>query len=403
MRNTLLSGKKILVGVTGSIAIYKTLELIRQLVKASGDVKVVMSEDAKRFISPLTFETISQNKVLHVDTESWSEELSHIHIGKWADMFIIAPASVNTINKLSCGIADNLLTQTAIAFTKPILLAPSANTHMMLNPITQESLKRLQNFGYVIVAPESKLLACNDEGVGALASVEEIFYAAARVLLKEPFWEGRDVIITGGGTREKIDDVRCLSNFSSGKQALALATVAYLKGANVTLITGGEAPEFKAISTLHVTSSNELRTTLEAHMRLCQNAEKTPYLFMTAAISDYVPEHVHHGKLKKETLGESYCLALKRNVDILSELDKTGWIVVGFKAETDEENALQNAQTMLEKKGLSGVCLNIVKEQNRFGSNQNEVYFIGLDAIVHLPLRSKFEIAEQIITLSQTL
>ncbi|MDY0265252.1 MAG: flavoprotein, partial [Sulfurospirillum cavolei] len=169
MRNTLLSGKKILVGVTGSIAIYKTLELIRLLVKASGDVKVVMSEDAKRFISPLTFETISQNKVLHVDTESWSEELSHIHIGKWADMFIIAPASVNTINKLSCGIADNLLTQTAIAFTKPILLAPSANTHMMLNPITQESLKRLQNFGYVIVAPESKLLACNDKGVGALA------------------------------------------------------------------------------------------------------------------------------------------------------------------------------------------------------------------------------------------
>jgi len=403
MRNTLLSGKKILVGVTGSIAIYKALEVIRLLVKAGGDVKVVMSEDAKRFITPLTFETISQNKVLHVETESWSEELSHIHIGKWADLFMIVPASVNTINKLSCGIADNLLTQTAIAFTKPILLAPSANTHMMLNPITQESLTRLQSFGYFLVSPESKLLACNDEGIGALASVEEIFYAAARILLKEPFWENRNVIVTGGGTREKIDDVRCLGNFSSGKQALALATVAYLKGANVTLITSGEAPEFKAIDTLRVTDSQELRTSLEAQMRLGKNADKMPYLFMTAAISDYVPEHVYQGKLKKETLGESYHLALKRNVDILSALDKKGWNVIGFKAETDEESALQNAQTMLEKKGLNGVCLNILKEHNRFGSNQNEVYFIGLDAMVHLPLRSKFEIAEQIMGLAQSL
>ncbi|MBV5278011.1 MAG: bifunctional phosphopantothenoylcysteine decarboxylase/phosphopantothenate--cysteine ligase CoaBC, partial [Campylobacteraceae bacterium] len=208
MTNTLLAGKKVLLGVTGSIAIYKSLELIRLFIKAGAKVKVIMSEEAKRFITPLTFEAISQNTVLHVETESWSNELNHIHIGKWADIFVIAPVSVNTINKLSHGIADNLLTQTAIAFNKQILIAPSANTNMMMNPITIESLAKLKTLGYAIVSPQTKLLACNDEGMGALADVEKIFYTSASLLLEESFWKGREVIITGGGTIEKIDDVR---------------------------------------------------------------------------------------------------------------------------------------------------------------------------------------------------
>jgi phosphopantothenoylcysteine decarboxylase/phosphopantothenate--cysteine ligase len=403
MRNTLLTGKKILLGVTGSIAIYKALELIRFFIKAGAEVKVVMSEDAKRFIAPLTFEAISQNKVLHVETESWSEELSHIHTGKWADLFVIAPASVNTINKLSHGIADNLLTQSAIAFTKPILIAPSANTNMMLHPITQASLEKLRSLGYRIVEPQNKLLACNDEGIGALADPETIFYESAQMLLKEPFWEKRAVIVTGGGTIEKIDDVRCLSNFSSGKQASALALAFYLKGADVTLISSGETPNILAINTLHVKSTQDLCMALERQMQIHRSHEKTPYLLMAAAISDYVPTQTHSGKLKKETLGEHVCLELKRNVDILAELSKTGFKVIGFKAETDEKNALAHAQAMLVKKELDAVCLNIIQAQNQFGGNQNEIYFITASNVVHCEMKSKFEIAEQIVQYAQSL
>ncbi len=400
MYKELLNGKKILLGVTGSIAIYKSLELIRLFVKAGAEVKVVMSEEAKRFITPLTFETISQNKVLHAETESWAEGLSHIHTGKWADLFVIAPCSVNTINKLSHGIADTLLTQTAIAFTKTIVLAPSANTHMMLNPITQESLKKLTTLGFELIEPQSKLLACNDEGVGALADVEDIFYACARVLLKESFWEGRDVLITGGGTYEKIDDVRCLTNFSSGKQATALALAYYLKGANVTLITSAQTSLPKSVDSLHVKSSHELQTAILAKMNQLKQTQKTPYVLMAAAVSDFIPDAYQNGKLKKESLGENPTLALKRNVDILESLPKEGFIVIGFKAEMDKEHALEYAINMLEKKSLSAVCLNIIGEQNTFGSNQNEVSFITHANAQKLPLASKFEIAQHIVELS---
>lgn len=403
MHKELLKDKKILLGVTGSIAIYKSLELIRLFIKSGAEVKVIMSEEAKRFITPLTFETISQNKVLHADTESWSEGLSHIHTGKWADLFLIAPCSVNTINKLSHGIADNLMTQTAIAFNKTIALAPSANTNMMLNTITQESLKKLSSFGYEIIEPESKLLACNDEGIGALADVEDIFYTCARILLKESFWENRDVIITGGGTYEKIDDVRCLTNFSSGKQAAALALAYYLKGANVTLITSAETLLCKGIDTLHVKSSHALQTTLLAKMDLLQKAQKTPYILMAAAVSDFVPDTYHSGKLKKESLGDGPTLKLKRNVDILETLPKSGFKIIGFKAEFDQKNALEYAMKMMENKNLNAVCLNILGEKNAFGSNQNEVSFISPKQIEKLNLASKFEIAQNIVELSASL
>ena len=403
MRNNLLAGKKILLGVTGSIAIYKALELIRLFIKAGAEVKVLMSEDAKRFIAPLTFETISQNKVLHNETESWSEGLSHIHTGKWADIFVIAPASVNTINKLAHGIADNLMTQTAIAFNKTILLAPSANTHMMLNSITQESLAKLTSLGYKIIAPQSKLLACNDEGVGALADIEQIFYTTSRLLLKESFWVDREVIITGGGTMEKIDDVRCLTNFSSGKQASALSLAFYLRGANVTLISSGETPNVHAINTLHTKSTHELKAALLSQMQYVTKNDKTPYLFMAAAVSDYIPIKTHEGKLKKEELGETYSLELQRNVDILASLPKKGFKVIGFKAEVDEKKALENAGKMLINKQLDAVCLNVLKEQNSFGSNKNEVHFLTTASVQKFALADKFEIAEQIVEQSSHL
>ena len=402
MTRNLLDGKKILLGVTGSIAIYKSLELIRLFIKAGAKVKVIMSEEAKRFITSLTFEAISQNEVLHVKTESWSNELNHIHSGKWADIFVIAPISVNTINKLSHGIADNLLTQTVIAFNKPIVIAPSANTNMMLNPITKESLAKLQTLGYTIVAPQTKLLACNDEGMGALADVEKIFYKSASLLLEDAFWKGREVIITGGGTVEKIDDVRCLSNFSSGKQAAALALAFYLKGAKVSLITSSDITLDWDIQPLHVKSSLEMKEALVQTMQKVDTL-KIPYLFMAAAVSDFVPKAPKKGKMKKEELGNSLCLELVANEDILANLDKKGFKVIGFKAEMDTKVALQNAQKMLTKKGLNAVCLNIIDEQNNFGSSNNAISFISQNEVFALPLASKFEIAQKIVELSKHL
>ena len=403
MTNNLLEGKKILIGVTGSIAIYKSLELIRLFIKAGAKVRVIMSEDAKRFITPLTFEAISQNSVLHGETESWSNELSHIHIGKWADIFVIAPISVNTINKIAHGIADNLLTQSVIAFNKQIVIAPSANTNMMINPITQESLATLQSLGFEIVEPQTKLLACNDEGMGALADVEKIFYKTASLLLEDPFWSGRDVIISGGGTMEKIDDVRCLSNFSSGKQASALALAFFLKGAQVTLITSSDATALdESMTLLHVQSSKEMHKALFEQMQKA-NKDKPPFLFMAAAVSDYVLEEPKSGKMKKEDLGDSLTLHLKLNQDILENLDKEGFKVIGFKAEMDEKTALENAQKMLVKKGLNAVCLNVLGEKNNFGSPSNEISFITKESAIHLPLSSKFEIAQKIVELSKHL
>lgn len=404
MDKTLLEGKKILLGVTGSIAIYKALELIRLYIKAGAEVKVIMSEEAKRFITPLTFEAISQHKVLHVDTESWSETLNnHISAGKWADIFVIAPLSVNTLNKLSHGIADNLLSQTAIACSKPMVIAPSANTNMMLHPITVKSLDTLQRLGYHIVAPQRKLLACNDEGIGALADIEAIFFENAKILLQEEFWIGRDVLISGGGTIEKIDDVRYISNFSSGKQASALALAYYLKGARVTLITSGEIPSHIAIHSLHVNSSLELKSALLVKMEAMQALEKTPILIMCAAVSDYVPLQTHKGKLKKESLGECYSIELKKNIDILSQLPKKGFKVIGFKAELDETVAHENAKAMLLTKELDAVCLNIITPSNAFGSLQNEIYFYDTKGVQKIPLCSKFLVAQTIVELSATL
>ncbi len=392
MNETLLLNKNILVGVTGSIAIYKTLELIRLYIKAGANVKVIMTQSAKKFITPLTFETISQSVVLEEESECWDKQsiYNHIAIGKWADIFVLAPASVNTINKLSHGTADNLLTQTAIAYPRVKLLCPAANTNMLGNPITQASLKMLKLCNYKIVEPVSKELACRDIGNGAMSEVEDIFYATAQELLKEPYWENRKVVLSGGGTVEKIDDVRYLSNFSSGKMASSLALALYLKGADVCLISSrGHENLPKAIHVIEVQSSYEMFEYLQDALRVAKKGkltqvtlmndsnptlvQKTPYLFMVAAVSDYVPSFAQEGKLKKELLGASWNLELKQNMDILHSLDKQGIISIGFKAEMDALSASSNAQNMIHKKELDGVCLNILNEENPFGSNSNTI------------------------------
>lgn len=383
MNQTLLKDKNILIGVTGSIALYKTLELIRLYIKSGANVKVIMTQSAKKFIAPLTFETISQSAVLDEQSECWDKQsvYNHIAIGKWADIFVLAPASANTINKLSHGIADNLLTQTALAYPKVKILCPAANTNMLLNPITQASLKMLKLCNYKIIEPVSKELACRDIGSGAMSEVEDIFYATAQELLKEPYWEDRKVVLSGGGTLEKIDDVRYISNFSSGKMASSLALALYLKGAEVCVVSSrGHENLPKAIQVIEVKSSMEMYESLQDSIKVAKKSkttetlvQKTPYLFMVAAVSDYIPSLVQEGKLKKELLGSSWNLELKQNMDILHSLDKQGVISIGFKAEMDVASASSNAVNMIAKKELDGVCLNILTQENSFGSNTNTI------------------------------
>lgn len=393
----LLKDKNILVGVTGSIAIYKSLELIRLYVKAGANVKVIMTQAAKKFITPLTFETISQNKILDDTNENWEKNSidNHIAIGKWADIFVLAPCSANTINKLSHGVADNILTQTALAYPKVKLLSPAANTNMMLNPFTTASLKMLKLCNYKLIDTQTKELACRDIGDGAMAEPVDIFHKTVSELLKDNYWKDRKVVLSGGGTVEKIDDVRYISNFSSGKMAASLATALYYKGADVCLVTTKDIETPKDIHIIKIESSQEMFQYCQDAIRVSKKGkmssatlmdnsqmeliQKKPYFFSVAAVSDYIPKFPQEGKLKKDDIGDEWNLALKKNIDILSSLDKSDIYAIGFKAEMDNTKAQQNATSMLENKQLDAVCLNILDQNNSFGSDNNKIEYITKD------------------------
>jgi len=270
----LLKDKKILLGVTGSIAVYKSLELTRLFVKAGAEVKIVMSEAAKKFVTPLTFETLTSNKVLDDTNESWVDEHNHIKASEWADLMVIAPATANTIGKLANAIADNMLLQCALAYPKVKILAPSANTNMLQNPMTQANLKMLGIANYEIVDTQTKELACKTTGDGAMAEPINIFWQSARELLKDEFWADRRVIVTGGGTIEKIDDVRYISNYSSGKMASSLATALYCKGADVNLIATRFDTDLPSnVYTLDVQDSAEMMDYLVDSVRVAKKGK----------------------------------------------------------------------------------------------------------------------------------
>ena len=376
----ILKDKKILIGVTGSIAIYKTLDLIRLYIKSGAVVRVLMSESAKKFINPITFEAISQNKVLDENSENWDKnsDYNHIDIAKWADILVIAPASANTINKISCGIADNLLLQTVLACKKKIIIAPAANTNMIENPITIQSINNLKNLGFEVLQTQTKELICKDVGNGAMLEPIDIFQITCKELLKTSYWENRRVVLSGGGTVEKIDDVRYISNFSSGKMASNLATALYYLGADVSLvITRGYENIPKDIDLQIVDSSQTMFLALQDKLAL--KSLKKSFLFMVAAISDYIPKESFKGKLKKEQLGETWSLELAKNIDILATLNKSEIFAIGFKAEMDKKEAKTNAQNMLKNKNLDAVCLNILDENNSFGSQNNNIELILKD------------------------
>jgi len=372
----------VLIGVTGSIAIYKTLELIRLFVKNKDNVKVVMTSSAKKFITPLTFETLTRNKILTDENEDWSSDVNHIDYAKWADIFIIAPATANTLNKAYRGIADNLLLQVYLAFKGPTLFAPAANTNMYLHPTTQEAIKNLN-----CIEANSGLLACGDEGIGKMAKPEEIFIRALKEINKDKFWENKKVVVTAGGSIERIDDVRFISNFSSGKMGEALAKAFYIKGAKVSLISSKDHNLTKEIKQIKVESAKDyLKSILD---------EKPDYLVMAAAIVDYVPEY-KKGKLKKEHIGNEFILKLTKNIDVLESLKNEKFKKIGFKAEFDEKNALKYAKNSLIKKNLDAVCLNLLSKNN-FGSDKNEIIFITKDKEIKLNEAKKEEIAFKIV------
>ena len=408
-----LNGKSVLLGVTGSISAYKACDLARLFVKAGASVHIVMTPSAERFVSSLTFEALTRNPVLTEKSESWSSDLNHIELGKKCDAFIVAPASANTINKLSKGIADNILTQTALAYTGPMLVAPAANTQMLKNHYTVGSLKMLGVNDYTIIEPQEKLLACGDIGSGALAEPSEIFFETAKVLLEETFWKDRRIVVTGGGTREKIDEVRYISNFSSGKMAKSLCLALYLKGADVCyLTTMGNEGLPKSLYTIDVENAEEMLEYTQDAIRVSKKGkmskpsmnasdrhliQKEPFLFMVAAVSDFSPKFPQDGKLKKSMIGETWSIELEQTLDILSNLDKTDIKTVAFKAEMDAENGIAEAEALLDKKKVDAVCYNLLKNAESFGSDSNEITFITKDKKTDLGSADKLTLSERIL------
>ena len=390
----MLKNKKILLAVCGSIAFYKAYEILSLLKKQGADVYVALSDGALEFCSVSGFEALSEHKILSSQTQNWQDGVNHISYSKM-DLVLIAPASVNTINKLTAGICDNVFMQTLIAASHvPLVVAPAANNNMIEHFATQNSLEILKKNGALVVEPVLKTLACGDVGKGGLASPEAIVEAAIKRLSK-PLFAGKKVVITGGATTEKIDDVRAITNFSSGKMARALARAFYYAGAEVKLLASFETSS-EPFECLKFSSSSEL-------LELCKSeCEGANLLVMCAAVSDFVPTKID-GKIKKENVKESLNLSLKKNVDILQSLKEFKCKKIGFKLEISNESALKSARSMLEKKGLDAVCLNILGEKNGFASEQNEVNFITRGGETLLPLASKDKIAGRIVELAANL
>ncbi|HHD81669.1 MAG TPA: bifunctional phosphopantothenoylcysteine decarboxylase/phosphopantothenate--cysteine ligase CoaBC [Campylobacterales bacterium] len=401
-----LKQKTILLGVTGSISAYKACDLARLFIKAGASVHVLMTSSAERFVSALTFEALTRNAVLTESSESWATTLNHIDIGKKCDAFVIAPATANTINKMAQGIADNILLQTVLAYTKPLIIAPAANTKMIEHFSTLNSLKILESNGVLMVNSQSKLLACGDTGNGALAEPQEIFYETTRLLLQDEYWKNRKVLVTGGGTREKIDEVRYVSNFSSGKMANALATALYLKGAEVTLITTKEHTEIPAqINCIDIASAKEMKeqTFKSLSDALSNSPTKKPFLFMAAAVADFTPKSPNMGKTKKVNIGKEWNIEMQQTDDILKSVTNMGQVTIGFKAEMDKDSGFSSAKSLIENKNVDGVCYNLLTNSSDFGTPDNQITFIHKNGSVELGRASKLELAFKILRESKYL
>ncbi len=405
----LLENKRVLLLVSGSIAAYKSLELTRLLFKSGASIQVVMSESAKKFIKPLSFEALSHHKVLHDRNEKWyynhQNKLHHNHIAcaTSADLLIFAPLSANSLSKIAHALADNTISATFLACASPKILAPSMNTNMLNSPITQSNLKRLKDSNHIILDTQNALLACDTKGDGAMAEPLEILFKAAQTLLKDAYFENREVIVMGGASMEKIDSVRVISNLSSGIQASALALALYFKGAKVTLIASSfPTPLPKEITSVSVSDTKSYENALNNAAKNLQKHALKPLLFNLAAISDYVPKTSFNHKLKKSEIGETLNIECVQNKDLLASVNPNQFVKIGFKAEDDQQNAMQNAQNLLKPsqdngKDCSVVALNLIKDLRPFGSLENELWLFSHKKTQKIPSMNKLEASFKIL------
>lgn len=352
----MLKGKKIVLGVTGGIAVYKAVDLVSRLRKQGAEVRVIMTEHAQKFVTPLTFKEISGNKVATSMWESNQEfNVEHIALANWADAFLVAPATANILAKMACGIADDLLSTTLLAAQAPIIVCPAMNTGMYENPITQDNIKKLADFGVTVMPPAVGVLACGTSGAGRLPEPQQIVeFVSAFFAKREGDLRGLKVLVTAAGTREPIDPVRFVGNRSSGKMGYAVAQMGAERGAEVLLISGPSALAVPAnVKAIKVETTNEmLEACLEAY-------DKVDIVIKAAAVADYRPRDVADQKIKKKT-DDALTVVMDKNPDILKTLGskKTHQVLIGFAAET--QNLLANASEKIVKKNLDMIVANDV-------------------------------------------
>lgn len=388
-----MKNKCIVVGVTAGIAAYKICQLVSSLKKQGNEVHVIMTKEAEKFVTPLTFQTLSSQKVItDMFTVDYTPDVHHISLAKKADLFVVAPATANIIAKIAHGIADDMLTTTFLASTCPKMIVPAMNTNMLNNPITQDNIATCQKYGMHIMCSGAGYLACGDVGAGRLPEPEEIEDAIASLVETDRYLQGRHVVITAGATQEEIDPVRYITNHSTGKMGYALAKEARNAGAKVTLISGKtNLPQPYGVDVVNVISA--------ADMRECvvNNFEKADVVIMSAAVADYTPIEKADHKIKKAEGDLS--IALKRTQDILLTIGKRkreDQVVIGFAMET--ENLLENAAKKLQEKNANYIIANSIREPGAgFGVDTNIVKIISPTSVEDLGLLSKDDTAKEIL------
>ena len=388
-----MKNKCIVVGVTAGIAAYKICQLVSSLKKQGNEVHVIMTKEAEKFVTPLTFQTLSSQKVItDMFTVDYTPDVHHISLAKKADLFVVAPATANIIAKIAHGIADDMLTTTFLASTCPKMIVPAMNTNMLNNPITQDNIATCQKYGMHIMCSGAGYLACGDVGAGRLPEPEEIEDAIASLVETDRYLQGRHVVITAGATQEEIDPVRYITNHSTGKMGYALAKEARNAGAKVTLISGKtNLPQPYGVDVVNVISA--------ADMRECvvNSFEKADVVIMSAAVADYTPIEKADHKIKKAEGDLS--IALKRTQDILLTIGKKkreDQVVIGFAMET--ENLLENAAKKLQEKNANYIIANSIREPGAgFGVDTNIVKIISPTSVEDLGLLSKDDTAKEIL------
>ena len=395
----MLNGKSIVLGVCGGIAAYKAVELLRLYVKAGADVHVIMTRAAQKFVGPLTFQTLSANPVHTELFDLYQEqEIGHISLADRADLLVVAPATANLIGKVAHGIADDLLTTTIMATKAPVVFAPAMNTNMLENPLYFDNQSRLEKFGYRFIDPVSGDLACGWQGKGKLPDPEQIF-TDSLLSIRESDLAGETILITAGPTREEIDPVRYLSNYSSGKMGYAIAKAAAARGAKVVLVSGPTSLDSpNGVETIHVVSAQQMNGVV------LERAHEATVVIKAAAVADYRPLVRADGKVKKDG-HENWAVELEKTPDILAALGKLSLdaLLVGFAAETDD--LIGNARKKLEKKNVDLIVANDVSRTDAgFEVDTNAVRLLFRDGSEEdLPLMPKSEVAntllDRIITL----